>query len=87
VLFDLVAEVTQTCTAKRGADLFDMTTGATIVIDPAGVVRYVIYKRPASEERLARQHAAMKGPLAPLWEQKNRRFVQRKEMVRRLHGM
>jgi hypothetical protein len=87
VLFDLVAEVTQTCTAKLGTDLFDMTTGATIVIDPSGVVRYVIYKRPTSEERQARQHAAMKGPLAPLWEKKGRRFVQRKEMVRRLHGM
>jgi hypothetical protein len=87
IAFDIVAEVTQTCTAEHGGDLFEMTGGSTIVIDPAGEVRYVVYKKVTSENRRSRQHAAIRGPLAPLWEKKSgRRYRQRPEMLRRLHA-
>lgn len=88
VLFDTVAEVTQTCTAQHGGDYFEMTGGSTIVIDPTGEVRYIVYKRTASENRRARQHAAIRGVLAPLWERTSGRvYRQRPQMLRRLHEL
>jgi hypothetical protein len=87
IVFDIVAEVTQTCTAEHRGELFEMTGGSTIVIDPAGEVRYVVYKKVTSESRRSRQHAAIRGPLAPLWEKTSgRRYRQRPEMLRRLHA-
>ena len=64
-----------------------MTGGSTIVIDPAGDVRYVVFKKVTSESRRSRRHAAIRGPLAPLWEKTSgRRYRQRPEMLRRLHA-
>ena len=34
LVFDLVAEVTQACTVKRGGTLFDMNGGCTVIVDP-----------------------------------------------------
>ena len=68
VMFDLVGEVTQTCTIKRGSDMFEMSGGATVVIDPEGEVRYKIYKRVDGGNRQSRQHAAVRGPLKALWK-------------------
>ncbi|MGH8722958.1 MAG: hypothetical protein ACREU4_13290, partial [Burkholderiales bacterium] len=62
VLFDLVAEVLQSGTVRRKGTLFDFTGGSTIVLDPAGGVRYAIYKRLASADRQDRQLKAMRGP-------------------------
>lgn len=86
VVFDLVAEVTQSCTVKRDGVLYDMTGGATIVIDPQGVVRYVIYKRFGSEARQQRQLAAMRGPLNAFWKKNGTRFTLQPSVLRRLHG-
>lgn len=86
ILFDLVAEVTQACTVRRAGDLFDMTGGCTVVIDPYGEVRYAIYKRFGSETRPARQHTAMQGPLRAFWRKSNRKFVLEPDFLRRLHG-
>ena len=86
VLFDLVAEVTQSCTVQRSGELFDMNGGCTIVIDPQGEVRYAIYKRLDSEDRRARQHAAMRGPLKTFWKKTGRRFELQRDILRRLHA-
>jgi hypothetical protein len=86
VVFDLVAEVTQTCTVQRAGDLFDMSGGSTVVLDPDGDVRYAIYKRPDSEDRRARQHGAMRGPLRDFWRKTGRRFVAQPDTLWRLHG-
>jgi hypothetical protein len=75
ILFDLVAEVTQTCTIQRDGELFEMNGGCTVVIDPQGQVRYSIYKRFDSERRRARQQAAMRGPLKAFWRKSGRRFA------------
>jgi hypothetical protein len=88
VVFDLVAEVTQTCTVQVKNDLFEMQGGCTVVIDPQGKVRYVIYKKFDSAARRERQHATMRGPLKDFWEKKGRRFQLRKgDVLKRLHGM
>ncbi len=87
VVFDLVAEVTQACTVKRGGTLFDMNGGCTLIIDPEGEVRYAIFKRFDSGDRQERQHQAIVGPLARFWRKKAGRYSLRPEMLRRLHGM
>jgi hypothetical protein len=87
VLFDLVAEVTQSCTVQRSGDIFDMNGGCTVIIDPHGEVRYAIAKRFTGKERQARQHAAMRGPLKMFWKRKGRRLELQPEVLRRLHAL
>jgi hypothetical protein len=87
ILFDLVAEVTQTCTVKLKDTLFEMNGGCTVVIDPQGHVRYAIYKKLTSENRRARQHAAMSGPLKAFWKKSNKKFTLLPNVLRRVHSM
>ncbi len=87
ILFDLVGEVTQSCTAEFKGELFEMNGGCTVVIDPEGQVRYAIYKKFTGENRRARQHAAMRGPLRGFWKRTGRRYVQQPNVLRRLHGL
>jgi hypothetical protein len=87
VLFDLVAEVTQSCTVTRAGDLFDVNGGCTLIIDPEGEVRHAIFKRFDSEARRSRQHAAMRGPLRAFWKKSGRRFALQPDVLRRLHGV
>jgi hypothetical protein len=86
VLFDLVAEVTQSCSVQISGEFFDVNGGCTIVIDPQGEVRYAIYKRLDSDVRRARQHAAMRGPLKTFWKKTGRRFELQRDILRRLHA-
>lgn len=86
IVFDLVAEVTQSCTVRVQGDLFDMAGGCTIVIDPEGRVRYAIYKKFSSKDRRARQYAAMRGPLKGLWKKSGRRYRPRTGMLRLVHA-
>jgi len=85
ILFDLVAEVTQSCTVERKGELFEMNGGCTLVIDPQGEVRYAIYKKFDSETRRARQHTAMRGALKRFWRKSGRRFLLQPNVLRRLH--
>ena len=87
VIFDLVGEVTQSCTVQRKGDVFDMDGGTTVVIDPEGEVRYAIFKRFGSEPRQERQHAAMRGPLKRFWSKSGRRFSLSGDVLRHLHRM
>jgi hypothetical protein len=87
IVFDLVAEVSQTCTAQHKGVMFDMNGGCTILLDPNGVVRYVIYKKFTSENRRARQHAAIRGPLAALWVKTGSRYGLKDNVLRRIHAM
>ncbi len=87
ILFDLVGEVTQTCTVKVKDDLFEMNGGCTVVIDPQGNVRYAIYKKFTSDDRQARQHAAMTGPLKSFWEKTDGKFKLSGDVLHRVHSM
>jgi hypothetical protein len=86
VMFDLVGEVTQTCTINLGGELFEMNGGCTVIVDPEGDVRYSIYKKFDSRTRRERQHAAIKGPLRSFWMKEGRRWKLRPEMLKRLHA-
>ena len=85
VLFDLVAEVTQSCTVTRGGELVELLAGCTIVIDPHGQVRFIVSKRADSHDRATRQHAAIKGPLRRFWTRRGRKYLLRPDALRRLH--
>jgi hypothetical protein len=88
ILFDIVAEVTQSCTVQHRGTMFDVNGGCTIVIDPYGQIRYAIYKKFDSEARRERQLVAMKGPLHAFWQKKGRQFTRRPDVdvLRRLHA-
>ncbi|NOT33262.1 MAG: peptidase M4 [Candidatus Eisenbacteria bacterium] len=86
VLFDLIAEVTQTCTAIGRQGPFEFFGGCTIVIGPSGEIRYVIYKRLGSENRRERQAAAMRGPLSRFWVKKRGVYVTRPATFKILHA-
>jgi hypothetical protein len=86
ILFDLIAEVLQGGTVRRGNTLFDFSGGATIVIDPFGRVRYVIYKKLDSVERQDQQFQAMRGRLKRYWRREGRRQVPVASLFRVLHG-
>jgi hypothetical protein len=87
VMFDLVGEVTQSCTVQRAGELFDMNGGCTVIVDPEGAVRYSIYKRFDAENRRERQLAAMTGPLKAFWQKSGRKWSRRPEVLARLHAM
>ena len=86
VMFDLVGEVTQSCTMQHAGDMFDMNGGCTVIVDPEGHVRYSIYKRFDAADRRARQLAAMAGPLKAFWQKSGRKWSLRPEMLARLHA-
>lgn len=85
VLFDLVAEVTQSCTVMREGELVEFLAGCTIVLDPYGDIRYIISKRADSASRHARQHLAMRGPVRRFWKKTGRRYVLEPDTLLRLH--
>lgn len=86
VVFDLVAEVTQSCTVDRQGELFDIVGGATIVVDPQGMVRYAVFKKMDSTHRQSRQHAAMQGPLRDLWHKSGNRWAPYRDVLKRVHA-
>ncbi|HEX9938793.1 MAG TPA: hypothetical protein VGB15_16760 [Longimicrobium sp.] len=62
VIFDLVAEVTQTRTVVDDGYKFLFRGGSTIIIGPHGEVRYVIAKSVIENGRVFRQQQFMQGP-------------------------
>jgi hypothetical protein len=86
ILFDLVGEVTQSCTVDRQGVLYDVNGGCTVVIDPEGMVRYSIFKKLDSQDRQERQLAAMRGPLKRFWKKSGRKFELQQHVLRRLHA-
>ncbi len=86
VLFDLIAEVTQSCTVTVAGDTFDMDGGCTIVIGPEGEIRYLIAKGFGNADRRKRQHAALSGSLQDFWEKTGRRFKQKPNVLQRVHA-
>lgn len=72
VLFDLVAEVTQRRVVPATADTraFEFIGGATIIIDPAGRVRYVIRKSVRAATRVTAQQRYLESQRgAQFWEE------------------
>lgn len=86
VAFDLIAEITQSCTVNVEGDIFDMNGGCTVVLDPQGEVRYAISKRFTTEDRRNRQRDALRGPLKNFWAKSRGRYTQKPDVLRRIHG-
>jgi hypothetical protein len=89
VLFDLVAEITQTLTVQDPSpdgQPFEFFGGCTLLIDPDGRIRYTIAKRLDDARRQRKQRAALRGPLQHYWQQHDGRWQPRKDTFRLLHG-
>lgn len=88
VVFDLIAEVTQT-RKVRGANnmaAFEFIGGSTIVIGPDGAVRYVVSKSILNEERLNRQREFQSSKRGKkLWKLTNGVLQPRARPLRALH--
>jgi hypothetical protein len=88
VVFDLIAEVTQTRKVRgRGGERgFDFLGGSTAVIGPDGLVRYVVSKSVLNEERLKRQRAFMSSDRGRLlWKSGDGRLTPAAKPFRALH--
>ena len=66
VIYDLVAEVLQRRRVQKTDEhsAFDFYGGATVILDPAGSIRYVIRKRITSETRVKQHRAFLQSPVA-----------------------
>jgi hypothetical protein len=87
VVFDQVAEVTQARRAAMpdGKGSFTFLGGATVIIDPEGVVRYVIRKRVTNEERRMRQQQYITGPGGKYWARAVGKWTPVESAFRLLH--
>jgi hypothetical protein len=89
VVFDLIAEVTQTrkVRGRSGDRGFDFLGGATVVIGPDGTVRYVVSKSVLNEERLQRQRKFQSSDRGrELWTPKDGTLVPAPRPFRVLHA-
>lgn len=86
VVFDLVAEVTQTRHVQDEHGGFDFLGGATVIVGPRGEVRYLIAKNVLNEERLERQRRYLRGPGRRFWARAaGGRWHAEPELFRALH--
>lgn len=73
VVFDLVAEVTQTrkVDAARTGKSFHFIGGCTVIIGPKGEIRYTVKKSIVNDERLKRQQDYLSSGGKALWLEKH----------------
>jgi hypothetical protein len=85
VLYDTIAEITQTCTVRDDRLRFQFGGGCTVVIDPCGLVRYAISKNLDSQARRERQAKAIRGPLKEYWFKEGGVQVPAARLLARVH--
>lgn len=88
IVFDLVAEVTQTrVVTNEDGTSFLFYGGSTVILDPEGGVRYVIAKGLRSAAREVQQKEFMSSSEGRrLWLQEGRALVPRPQLFRFMHG-
>jgi hypothetical protein len=71
IVFDIVGEIVQRkrVLAKEGRPSFDFFGGATVILDAAGSVRYVIRKRVDDDARLRRQAEFISANRLGMWQE------------------
>lgn len=69
LVFDLVAEITQTRFVRNSAEHFDYLGGSTVILGPYGEIRFVLLKSVVGHERLNRRLAYVQGAGRRYWEQ------------------
>ena len=89
VMFDLVAEVTQSRRMRDGnGRSFDFLGGATIVLGPDGATRYIVAKGINSAAREQRQRDFMASPQGrALWAERPFGLVPRRDLFRLVHNV
>jgi len=86
VIFDLVAEVTQSQMVMRNGKCVPFYGGSTIILGPSGDLRYVVSKSVLSKSRIDDQVEFIESDAAkPFWEETRRGFVARGNTFRLLH--
>jgi hypothetical protein len=87
VVFDLVAEITQSrmVPLSAGGPLIPFLGGATIIIGPEGNVRHAIYKRVMNERRLEEQREFVGGVGNQFWDELNGTLSPKSTPFRLLH--
>ncbi|MBL7987870.1 MAG: peptidase M4 [Chlorobi bacterium] len=83
IVFDLVAEVTQCRTVQDDNGSWCFFGGSTIILDPAGEIRYIISKSLLNKQRL--EHAREFAKASPLWGLTNGRRAPLPGMTKRMH--
>jgi hypothetical protein len=90
VLFDIVAEISQRSIDKqRGSNRASVLYGgSTVILGPAGDIRYVIGKGVASEARLCSQLEFMKSDLGTrYWQEGSRGMAPKPNLLQMLHKL
>lgn len=87
VVFDVVAEVTQSRLARmENGAAFQFYGGSTVVLDPEGRIRYIVGKGVKSEVREDRQRRFMSSSRGrALWLHRRDEITPRAQMFRLLH--
>lgn len=88
IVFDLVAEVTQSRKVRphAGSPGFIYHGGSTIIFDPDGQVRYIVLKSLVGYERLKRRKEFLNGPVGQrFWELSGNVYRQRRNLFNLLH--
>ena len=89
IVFDLVAEVTQSRSVKArdGCEPFEYHGGSTIILGPNGEIRYVILKSLVGRDRLERRRRFLHTPIGKqYWEVRAGSLEPRKRLFRLLHN-
>ena len=85
VAFDTVAEIVQVRHARLGdGRRFDFLGGSTVILGPAGDIRFIVRKRVDHRERLQLQREFMSGPEGlRFWEEQGGRLRPAADIARR----
>ena len=89
IVFDLVAEVTQSRSVKArdGCEPFEYHGGSTIILGPNGEIRYVILKSLVGRDRLERRREFLQSPIGKqYWEVRAGSLEPKKRLFRLLHN-
>ena len=89
IVFDLVAEVTQSRSVKArdGCKPFEYHGGSTIILGPNGEIRYVILKSLVGRDRLERRSEFLQSPIGQqYWEVRAGLLEPKKRLFRLLHN-
>ena len=89
IVFDLVAEVTQSRSVKArdGCEPFEYHGGSTIILGPNGEIRYVILKSLVGKDRLDRRREFLQSPIGKqYWEVRAGSLEPKKRLFRLLHN-
>jgi len=87
VVFDLIAEVSQSRRVRHGSESFNYHGGSTVILGPQGEVRFVVLKSVVGNGRLERRREFVLGSGRALWNETEKNFYTAKSgLFRLLHS-